>query len=180
MSVVDYGWEPLWEPPPVPQPPPRTGGRALLRRWLAIGTLLGIVGCGGWLAVEHYQTHLAGQEALAAAEAYVLRLTDIDANDIDRSFADIAEGSTGEFNGMHNRSSAKLRRLIIDNGVTARGHVAEAAIKSAERNHAVVVLLVNQAVRDADNPEPVIDRSRIRMTMDRIDSRWLASKVELV
>jgi Mce-associated membrane protein len=44
----------------------------------------------------------------------------------------------------------------------------------------VVVLLVNQAVRNADNPEPVMDRSRIRMTMDRIDGRWLASKVELV
>ncbi|WP_234786524.1 hypothetical protein [Mycolicibacter sinensis] len=179
MSVVDFGWE-LWEPPPVPEPSPRANGRAVLRRWLAIATLLAGVGGGGWLAVQHYETHQAGEQALQAAQAYVLRLTDIDADDVDRSFANIAEGSTGEFNRMHVRSGAKLRQLLIDNKATARGHVAEAVVKSADRSHAVVVLMVNQAVRNADNPEPVMDRSRIRMTMDKVDGRWLASKVELV
>jgi len=180
VSVIDYGWEPVWEPPPVAEPPPRPNGRAVLRRWLAVATLVACVGCGGWLAVQHYQSHLAGEQALASAEAYVLRLTNIDADDIDRNFADIADGSTGEFNGMHARSGAKLRQLLIDNKATARGYVAEAVVKSAEKNHAVVVLLVNQSVRNADNPEPVIDRSRIRMSMDKVDGRWLASKVELV
>ncbi|WP_234812119.1 hypothetical protein [Mycolicibacter longobardus] len=180
MSVVDFGWEPAWEPLPVPEPPPRAGGRALLRRWLAIATLVAIVGGGGWLAVQHYQTHLAGEQALAAAESYVLRLTDIDADDIDRNFADITDGSIGEFRAMHTRSGVQLRQLLIDNKATARGHVADAVVKSAEKGHVVVVLLVNQAVRNADNPEPVIDRSRIRMTMDKVDGRWLASKVELV
>lgn len=180
MSVVDYGWEPAWEPLPVTEPPPRAGGRAMLRRWLAIATLVATVGCGGWLAVQHYQTHLAGEQALEVAEAYVLRLSNIDADDIDRNFAEIAAGSTGAFRGMHTRSAEKLRQLLIDNKATARGYVAEAVVKSAGKNHAVVVLLVNQAVRNADNPEPVIDRSRIRMTMDKVDGRWLASKVELV
>ncbi|NDJ90782.1 hypothetical protein GWR20_16735 [Mycolicibacter kumamotonensis] len=180
VSVVDFGWEPVWEPPPVPEPPPRPNGRALMRRWLAIATLMAAVGGGGWLAVQHYQTHLAGEQALQAAEAYALRLTDIDADDVDRNFADIADGSTGEFNRMHTRSGAKLRQVLIDNKATARGHVTEAVVKSADRSHAVVVLLVNQAVRNTDNPEPVMDRSRIRMTMDKVDGRWLASKVELV
>jgi Mce-associated membrane protein len=180
VSVVDFGWEPVWELPPVPEPPPRANGRAVLRRWLALGTLVAGVAGGGWLAFAHYETHLAGEQALAVAEAYVLRLTNIDADDVDRNFAAIADGSTGEFNAMHTRSGAKLRQLLIDNEATARGHVTEAVIKSAEKNHAVVVLLVNQAVRNAENPEPVIDRSRIRMTMDKVDGRWLASKVELV
>ncbi len=180
MSVIDFGWEPAWEPPPVAEPPPRANGRAVLRRWLAIATLVAGAGCGGWLAVQHYQSHLAGEQALASAKAYVLRLTNIDVDDIDRTFAGIADGSTGEFKDMHTRSGAKLRQLLIDNEATARGHVAEAVVKSAEKNHAVVVLLVNQSVRNADNPEPVIDRSRIRMTMDKVDGRWLASKVELV
>lgn len=180
MSVIDYGWEPTWEPPPVAEPPPRAGGRAVLRRWLAIATLMGVMGCGGWLAVRHYQTHLAGEQALAAAEAYVLRLTDIDADDIDRDFAGIADGSTGELRDMHTRSGVKLRQQLIDNKATARGYVADAVVKSADRSHVVVVLLVNQAVRNADNPEPVLDRSRIRMTMDKVGGRWLASRVELV
>lgn len=178
--MIDFGWEPAWEPQPVVDPPPRANGHARLRRWLASATLVASVGCGGWLAAQHYQTHLAGEQALEAAEAYVLRLSDIDADDIDRNFADIADGSTGELQARHTRAGVRLRQQLIDNKATARGHVAEAVVKSAEKNRVVVVLLVNQAVRNSDNPEPVIDRSRIRMTMDKVDGRWLASNVELV
>lgn len=177
---VDFGWEPAWDPPPAADPPSRTSGRAQLRRWLAVATLAATVGCGGWLAVQHYQTHLAGEQALAAAEAYVLRLSSFDADNIDRNFADITDGSTGQFQTMHTRSSVRLRQQLIDNRATARGHVAEAVLKSADRTHAVVVLLVDQAVRNADNPEPVLDHTRIRMTLDKVDGRWLASRVELV
>lgn len=180
MSVVDFGWEPVWEPSPAPEPPPRINGRAMLRRWLAVASLVAAVGGGGWLAVQHYETHLAGEQARNVAVAYVLRLTNVDADDVDRNFAEIAEGATGEFDAMHARSAARLRQLLIDDKATARGHVAEAVVKSAAKNHAVVVLLVNQSVRNADHPEPVMDRSRIRMTMDKVDGRWLASKVELV
>lgn len=180
MSVVDFGWEPVWEPPPVTDPPRRANGRATLRRWLGITTLIAVVSGGGWLAVGHYQTHLAGEQALAVAEAYVLRLSNIDADDIDRDFAQISDGATGQLRTMNTRAGVKLRRQLIDNRVTARGDIAEAVVKSAGRDHAVIVLLVNQAVRNADNPEPVLDRSRIRLTMDKVDGRWLASKVELV
>lgn len=183
MSAVDFGdfgWEPAWEPQPVVDPPPRSSGHARLRRWLAVATLVATVGCGGWLAVQHYQTHLAGEQALAAAQAFVLRLSTIDADGIDRNFADISDGSTGELRTMHTRAGVKLRQQLVDNKATARGYIAEAVVKSAAKDRAVVVLLVNQAVRNVDNPEPVIDRSRIRMTMDKVDGRWLASKVELV
>jgi Mce-associated membrane protein len=43
----------------------------------------------------------------------------------------------------------------------------------------VVLLLVDQAVTNVAFPDPQIDRSRIRMTMEKVDGRWLASKVEL-
>lgn len=180
MSVVDLAWEPIWTAPPPPEPPPGPGTRAILRRWLGMASLLGVVSFGGWVALLHYETHLAGEQALDAAEAYVLRLTDIDANDIDRNLADIVDGSTGEFKATHTKAASGLRQQLIDSQASSRGHVAEAAVKSADRTHAVVVLMVNQAVRNADNPEPVIDRSRIRMTMEKVDGRWLASKVELI
>ena len=180
MSTLDIGWEPERETWPAPREPERLNPRAVLRRWLAIVALLAAVGTVGWLEFQRFENHLAGEQALAAAEAYVLRLTNIDAAEIDRNFADIADGATGEFQGMHSRSGAKLRQVLIDSGASARGHVADSVIKSAERTHAVVVLLVNQSVRNVDNPQPVLDRSRIRMTMDKVDGRWLTSKVELV
>ena len=43
----------------------------------------------------------------------------------------------------------------------------------------VVLLFVDQSVQNASVPDPRIDRSRIKMTMDYVDGRWRASQVEL-
>ena len=107
-------------------------------------------------------------------------MTNVDADSIDRDFTDIAAGSTGEFQRMHTQSRKTLRRMIVDADATARGTVVDAVIKSATENRVVVVLLIDQSVTNRDVPEPQIDRSRIRMTMDRVDGQWLASKVELL
>lgn len=175
---MEYPMEP--EPDPPVQEKSRPGGRALMRRWLAVIALVAGLAGGGWVAVQHYQTHQAAEEALAAAQAYVLRLTNIDAGNVDQNLADIADGATGEFRGMHTRSGAKMRQLLIDHHATARGHVTEATVKSATKDNVVVVLLVDQAVTNRSNAEPVIDRSRLRMTMQKVDGRWLASKVALL
>jgi Mce-associated membrane protein len=151
--------------------------------YLAAAVLVAVLaggGYGGWLLWQHHQNDVAAEQALAAAKKYVLTLTNIDAENIDQNFADIADGSTGEFQGMHANSRDKLRKLLVDNKAKARGHVAEAVVKFASRNKVVVVLLVNQAVTNQATPDPRIDRSRIRMTMQKVGGRWLASKVELL
>lgn len=182
MEILEFGFEPAWEPPYPPEPVVRRrrSARAVMRRWLAVLTLAGAVGYGGWLGLQQYETHIAADQALAAAESYVLRLTDIDGDNIDQNFADIADGSTGEFQSRHAKSGTKMRQLLTDHKVSARGHITESVVKSAGKNKVVVVLLVNQSVTNTATKEPVIDRSRVRMTMDKVDGRWLASKVELL
>lgn len=39
--------------------------------------------------------------------------------------------------------------------------------------------MVDQTVTNADHPDPRVDRSRMKITMDKVDDRWFASKVEL-
>jgi Mce-associated membrane protein len=169
-------------PAEVPDPPagPR---RVTPRVWLVAVAVVAVLAGAGFSAselVEHWQVHTASEQALYAAENYVLKLTNIDAEAVDQNFADISDGSTGEFQGMHTKSRAKLRQLLIDHKATARGHVTEAAVKSATQKKVVVVLIVNQSVSNRFSPEPVIDRSRVRMTMEKVNGRWLASKVELL
>lgn len=41
------------------------------------------------------------------------------------------------------------------------------------------MLFVDQSLSNAAAPEPQLDRSRVKMTMEQVDGRWLASKVEL-
>lgn len=44
----------------------------------------------------------------------------------------------------------------------------------------MVLLFVDQSVSNTISPQPRIDKSRIRMTMEKVSGRWLASKVELL
>lgn len=108
-----------------------------------------------------------------------MTLANIDANVLDKNFADILDGSTGDFKDKHTKSREPLRKLLVENGVTARGNVVEAAVKSVTENKVEVLLLVDQAVSNVAFPAPQIDSSRIKMTMEKVDNRWLASKVEL-
>ncbi|MGP3708901.1 hypothetical protein [Gordonia paraffinivorans] len=41
------------------------------------------------------------------------------------------------------------------------------------------MLFVDQSITNTASPEPRVDRSRVVMTMEKVDGRWLASKVDL-
>ena len=57
--------------------------------------------------------------------------------------------------------------------------VVDSAVQSASKDKVVVLLFVDQSVSNTTVPDPRIDRSRIKMTMEKVDGQWRASKVEL-
>lgn len=121
----------------------------------------------------------ASQQALAAAQQYAVVLTSVDAAKLDSNFAVVLDGATGEFKDMYAQSSAGLKQVLMDNKAKATGTVLAAGIKSATPDRVEVMLFLDQAVTNALNPEPRLDRNRIIMTMDKVNGRWLASDVEL-
>ena len=167
-----------------PQDPQGQGNRSKMSkiRWIAAAVLvavLAVAGYEGWQLFQHHQRDVAAAEAREAAEEFTLTLTTIDPNAIDANITAVIDGSTGEFKDLYQKSSAQLRQVLIDNKATARGLVLDAGIKSATKNRVEVVLFVDQAVSNATAPEPQLDRSRVVMTMEKVDGRWLASKVDL-
>jgi len=58
--------------------------------------------------------------------------------------------------------------------------VVDSAIASESMGKVVVLLFIDQTVTNAQVPDPRIDRSRIKITMEKIDGRWKASKVQLL
>ena len=129
-----------------------------------------------WRTVEpHYLARLAGLvEIFGTARARALGSDDLDAN-----FQAVLDGATGNFKDMYAQSSEQLRQLLVDNQATAEGVVIEAGIKSATTTKVEVLLFVDQTVTNAVTPEPRLDRSRVVMTMELVDGRWLASDVVL-
>ena len=162
---------------PSPRRWPRLVRRGLL--WALIVGLLGASGFLGWQVWQQREIAAASRDAQAAAVHYAQVLTSIDSNNVDQNFADVLNGATGEFKDMYSQSSAQLRQLLVDNKATARGVVIDSAVKSASKDQVVVLMFVDQTVANKAAPDPRIDRSRVKMTMDKVDGAWLASKVEL-
>ncbi|ABL05902.1 DUF3329 domain-containing protein [Mycobacterium ulcerans] len=133
-----------------------------------------------WQQWQQHQVKLAGQQAQQAAIAYAQVLTSIDSNNVDQNFRQVLDGATGEFKDMYTQSSVQLRQLLIDNKASAHGVVVDSAVASETVNKVVVLIFVDQTVTNMAVPDPRIDRSRIKMTMEKVDGRWLASKVQLL
>jgi Mce-associated membrane protein len=133
----------------------------------------------GWQLWQQRQIERAGEEAQQAAVAYAQVLTSIDSTKVDENFAQVLDGATGEFKDMYTQSSVQLRQLLVDNKANAHGVVLDSAVQSATTDKVVVLLFVDQSVSNTSVPDPRVDRSRIKMTMENVDGRWRASKVEL-
>ncbi|TVY02702.1 DUF3329 domain-containing protein [Mycolicibacterium porcinum] len=161
-------------------------GKPSWRRRVLVGALaavfiaaLALSGFLGWNAWQARQVAQAGKQAQDAAVSYAQILTSIDSNKVDENFNQVLSGATGEFKDMYSQSSMQLRQLLIDNKASAHGVVVESAVQSASKDKVVVLLFVDQSVSNTTVPDPRIDRSRIKMTMEKVDGQWRASKVEL-
>ncbi|CAM3499395.1 tetratricopeptide repeat protein [Mycobacterium colombiense] len=162
---------------------PKRPWRRYLRRSVLPALLVAALAVSGFLGWRQWQDHqlkVAGEQAQQAAIAYAQVLTSIDSNKVDENFKQVLDGASGEFKDMYTQSSVKLRQLLIDNKATAHGVVVDSAIQSESTDRVVVLLFIDQTVTNTAAPDPRIDRSRIKMTMQKVDGRWRASKVQLL
>ncbi|MFE3543964.1 hypothetical protein ACFXK0_13440 [Nocardia sp. NPDC059177] len=132
-----------------------------------------------WRLDEKSDTEAAAAAGLAAAKAYAVTLTSVDSGNLDRDFTAVLDGATGEFKDTYSRSSGQLRQLLLENKATGKGTVLDAAVKSASPTKVETILFVDQTVTNTVTPDPRVDRSRVVMTMELVDGRWLASRVSL-
>ena len=160
----------------------RPWGRYLRRGALPLLLIasLAVNGFLGWKLWQEHEVKEAGQQAQQAAIAYAQVLTSIDSTKVDENFRQVLDGATGEFKDMYTQSSVQLRQLLIDNKASAHGVVVDSAIQSETTNKVVVLVFIDQTVANSQSPDPRIDRSRIKMTMEKVDGRWRASKVQLL
>ncbi|GFG98660.1 Mce protein [Mycobacterium timonense] len=169
----------------VEQETPKAAARQW-KRYARIGVVVavylgafGLAGGLGWKLWDEHAVTRAGQAAQRTAIEYAQVLTSIDSNQVDQNFSAVLDGATGEFKDTYTKASAQLRQLLVDNKATAHGTVIDSAIQSQSKTRVVVLLMVDQTVSNAVRPDGRVDRSRMKITMDNVGGRWLASKVEL-
>lgn len=141
--------------------------------------LAAVAGGLGWKLWSDHRVDRAGTIAQDTAVDYAQVLTSISSDQVDENFAAVLNGATGDFKDMYTESSMRLRQLLIDNKSDAHGKVVDSAVQSKSTDKVVVLLMVDQKVENTELPDPRVDSLRMKMTMEKVDGRWLASKVEL-
>lgn len=144
-----------------------------------LGLLSGL-GVLGALAWNTHRLNAARDGAQKAAVDYAMVLTSVDSGNLDQNFAQVLDGATGKWKDQYSAGSTELKQLLVDNKASAKGQVLESAVQSADTNKVVVLLFVDQAVANAKVPDPRLDRSRMKMTMEYVDGRWRASDVSIL
>jgi Mce-associated membrane protein len=131
-----------------------------------------------WCDSSYRDTGRARTESIRAATDSAVAMLSYRPETIERDVAAaqrlLTDGFRDSFTAAaHDRvvPEAKARR------VTAVADVPGAASVSASRNHAVVLVFVNQTLT-VGSTEPTDVMSSYRVTLDKIDERWLVAKFE--
>jgi Mce-associated membrane protein len=113
---------------------------------------------------------VAGEDAVA--------LLSYKPDTVDRDLGAARERLTGEFKDAY---TALTREVVIpgakEKHISAAAKVNAAASVSATANHAVVLLFVNQTVTIGQGV-PTDTQPVIRVTLDKVNGRWLVSRFD--
>lgn len=133
-----------------------------------------------WLLAQQRQRNLATAQAVDAAANYAVTLTSTSTDTIDQNITDILNGATGEFKDRYTKASSRLRQALIEYKVSTRGVVVDSAVKAAVKDRVDTVLLVQESVTNSMSHDPHTELTAVRITMERVNGRWLASKVAVL
>jgi Mce-associated membrane protein len=142
----------------------------------ALALLLAIA--GGLLKWEDSSirtTDLARSQSVSAAKDSTVALLSFKFDTVDRDVAAARERLTG---GFRDRYTQRTQQELIPNAkrrrVSATASVPGAASESASRDHAVVLVFVNQTIKIGD-AAPADGTSSVRVTLDKVGDHWLVS-----
>jgi Mce-associated membrane protein len=154
----------------------------ILLRTLAVAVVLALavgVGVLFYQYRQNEQTDQARTDAVTAASAQAIAMLAYDFGGVDQQLASAADGLTGDFKDEYSSlvtsviaPGAKEKSLTVQ--VTVQG----AAVVDAAPDNATVLLFLNQITTSSDAPDAASSGSRVRMSMEKVDGRWLASNLE--
>lgn len=160
-----------------------TDRRWRIAAWLLLVLLLGTLTAAGVFGRQRYeqrQLDAARQQALAAARQDTVDFVSISAATVDRDLQRISDHATGEFKDEFTQDKAQVRAAVVENKVDSRGSALRAAIVSASRRTAVVLVAVDATVKNTNAPDGRLSHYRIQVTMANQSGRWLISQLTFV
>ncbi|ORW28797.1 hypothetical protein AWB91_01890 [Mycobacterium paraense] len=147
----------------------------------ALALLLAVAaGYFRWVAGSADDLARARSESVRVAGEDTVALLSYKADSVEKDLGAARERLTGEFKDAY----AELTRQVVVPGakekhISSVAKVNAAASVSATANHAVVVLFVDQTVTIGDGA-PTDTQPVVRVTLDKVNGRWLVSRFDPV
>lgn len=145
----------------------------------AAGVIAAIVlGVSGYQLWQQDKTEQARTDAMSTASRTVSAMFTYEPATVDTELPRAADNLTESFRADYLKlieqaiaPGAKEKQLTVKATTQAEGVV------SADPEHAVVLLYLNQLTTSKDSPEGATSGSRVRVTLDKADNRWLVAQV---
>lgn len=156
---------------------PRVGLGPLL---LVLMVALAVMITGVWTLYQRAQhaerVAAARTAAVEAARSHAEELLSYDYRTFEDDLAEVEADTTGTFRTDYLRT---VQELVVPQAkkyeVVVRARVVAASVMNAEPERAVTLLFVNQATQSNRLEGTQIDQNRVRMTLEKVDGRWLVS-----
>ncbi|MEV0547655.1 h domain protein [Nocardia salmonicida] len=145
----------------------------------AAGLIAAIVlGVSGYQLWQQDKTEQARTDAMSSASRTVSAMFTYEPATVDTELPRAADNLTESFRAEYLKlieqaiaPGAKEKQLTVKATTQAEGVV------SADPEKAVVLLYLNQLTTSKDSPEGTTSGSRVRVSLDKADNRWLVSQV---
>ncbi len=147
--------------------------------WLVMFAVRGSAAAPGSTPAESRAAQYA--DITQAARTQTLAFLAVDHTKMDELTKKVLAGATGEFKKQYQSSLASLKEAAVSQESVSTGSIAEIGLGEVDDDSATVFLAAGSKVQNKGTDGKVEDRSwRMKLTMAKVDDRWLISKLEFV
>lgn len=121
----------------------------------------------------------AGDDAVTAARAHAQDLLSYDYRSLDSDFQRGLAATTGGFHSQYQQTTSQLvRPQATQQKVIVQAAVMNAGLISTDGDNANVLLFVDRVTTKAGQKKPTFNQDRVRMSMTKVNGKWLVSKLD--
>ncbi len=152
---------------------------AVLVAWLVLFAVRGSAAAPGSTPAEARAEQYA--DVTRAARSETLAFLAVDHTKMDQLTKRVLAGATGEFKKQYQASLKSLKEAAVTQESISKGRVEQIGLGDVDDDSASVFVAASSKVQNKGTKGKIEDRSwRMKLTMAKVDSRWLVSQLEFV
>lgn len=187
QDVREVGEAPAAEEAPAGSGAATTADERPRRTVLALGMIAAIMAAAAvtfgvlwWIAEDTAgPTEAETREVLDTAEKFAVDFSTFDYRSIEEHRAHVMSFSTPRWAKIIKDSVSSFDDMLVEGKAESKAHVLRAGIANLAGDKAEVLLFLDQEITNSNVPKPRIDRSRMVMTLAKVDGQWRLDRVDL-